>query len=126
MQHKGALFSTLIGLLAVGVLAAVFVKNASPYVTIPEAKKSTAPGLHVAGQIQKGTVVPDAANHQIRFTLQDESGQTLPIVYTGAPVSNLGSATKVVAIGGMKDGALYSEQLLVKCPSKYEAAKTGS
>jgi len=36
---------------------------------------------------------------------------------------NMGEATKVVAIGGMKDGKFVSDQLLVKCPSKYESEK---
>jgi len=126
MQHKGALISVIAAILALGALTYVFAHNASPYVTITEAKTSNATGIHVAGQIQKGTLQPDAAKHEIRFVLEDEKGQTLPVVYTGSPVSNLGSATKVVAIGDMSQGALRSTQLLVKCPSKYEAAKPGS
>ena len=126
MNKPGALISTLFGLLALGVLAGVFVKNASPYVTIAEARASDAAGIHVAGQIEKGTLQTDAARHEIRFTLKDDQGQTLPVVYTGAPVSSLGSASKVVAIGNMRSRSLHSDQLLVKCPSKYEAAKAGS
>lgn len=126
MEHKGAVISAFTGLLAVGVLTGVFLKNASPYVTVAQAKAAGGEGLHVAGEIVQQSLLPDMAHHQIRFTLRDDKGEVLPVVYTGGPVSNLGNATKVVAIGGMKGGALYSEQLLVKCPSKYEGSKTGS
>jgi len=125
MLQKGAVISAFSGFLALGALTYIFAHNASPYVTIAEAKGGSATGIHVAGEIAKGSLQPDAARHEIRFVLQDEKGQTLPVVYTGAPVSSLGSASKVVAIGDMKDQTLYSNQLLVKCPSKYEA-KTGS
>jgi len=120
----GALASTVVAVLALGTLMAVFVKNASPYVTVAEAKTLTGNGLHVAGQIERGTLNTDMLHNQIRFVLKDDAGQTMPVIYTGTPVSNLGTATKVVAIGGMNGGKFLSDQLLVKCPSKYEASQT--
>jgi cytochrome c-type biogenesis protein CcmE len=43
---------------------------------------------------------------------------------------NFDQATSIVAIGHYKDGTFAAEQLLVKCPSKYQAeaerGKTGS
>lgn len=121
MKKKGAILSAVAALLAIGALGAVFVTNASPYVSISEAKSSSGDGLHVAGQIEPNSIRSDIRRNQIDFVLKDDSGQKLPVVYTGAPVSNLGTATKVVAIGGMKNGAFVSSQLLVKCPSKYES-----
>jgi cytochrome c-type biogenesis protein CcmE len=121
MDKKGAVISCVSGVAALGVLSAVFVMNASPYVTVAEAKTSVADGLHVAGQVEPNSIVNDFSHHEVRFKLRDAAGQVLPIVYTGAPVSSLGTATKVVAIGAMKGGSLESDQLLVKCPSKYES-----
>jgi cytochrome c-type biogenesis protein CcmE len=123
MQKKGAIISGLAGIVALGILLGVFVNNASPYMTVAETKISKGDGVHVAGEIKKDTIVNDIKNRQIRFTIQDPDGQTLPVVYVGAPVSNLGSATKVVAVGGMQGAEFHSSQLLVKCPSKYEGAK---
>ena len=122
MKKRGAILSAVFAVLALTALGAVFVNNASPYVSIKEAKTSGGDGLHVAGQIAPNTIQTDLRHSEIRFSLKDETGQVLPVIYTGAPVSNLGSATKVVAIGAMKDGAFVSTQLLVKCPSKYESA----
>ena len=122
----GALVSVVAAVLALGALMAVFVKNASPYVTVAEAKTLSGNGLHVAGQIKPGSLDTDLLHNQIRFVLVDEKGGQLPVVYTGTPVSNLGNATKVVAIGAMKGNDFLSDQLLVKCPSKYEATQPAS
>lgn len=122
----GAIASIVVAVLALVALMAVFVRNASPYVTVAEAKTLTGNGLHVSGQIEKGSLSTDLLHNQIKFVLKDDAGQTLPVVYVGSPVSNLGSATKVVAIGGMKGDSFLSSQLLVKCPSKYEATPNAS
>ncbi len=122
----GAIASIVVAVLALVGLMAVFVKNASPYVTVAEAKTLTGNGLHVSGQIQTGSLSTDLLHNEIKFVLKDDSGQTMPVVYTGSPVSNLGSATKVVAIGGMKGDSFMSDQLLVKCPSKYEGTPPAS
>ena len=124
MDKKGAVVSGLSAVVAVGALAAVFVNNASPYVSIAEAKYSKGSGLHVAGQVEANSIQTDLAHNEIKFRLQDTNGQVLPVVYTGAPVSSLGTATKVVAIGQMQGGQFRSDQLLVKCPSKYESTKS--
>jgi cytochrome c-type biogenesis protein CcmE len=122
----GIVVSVIVAVLAMGGLIAVFINNASPYVTVAEAKTMGGDGLHVAGSIEKDTLSTDLIHNQIRFVLKDDKGQKLPIVYTGPPVSNLGNATKVVAIGGMKGNDFMSNQLLVKCPSKYDASKPAS
>jgi cytochrome c-type biogenesis protein CcmE len=45
------------------------------------------------------------------------------VIYSGPPPSNMGEATQVVAVGGMKDGVFRAHQLNLKCPSKYEGKK---
>jgi cytochrome c-type biogenesis protein CcmE len=63
---------------------------------------------------------------QISFRLKDKEGSVVTVVYSGPPQSNLAEATQVVAIGAMKDGKFVSDQLLVKCPSKYEGKENGA
>ena len=103
-----------------------FIANASPYVTIKEAKLSKADDLHVAGDLDRASLETDVRARQVRFTLTDEAGDRLPVVYAGAPISNMGEATQVVAIGKCQDGTFLAHKLLVKCPSKYEAEKKGA
>ncbi|MBI5707660.1 MAG: cytochrome c maturation protein CcmE [Armatimonadetes bacterium] len=116
----GVLISVVVGVLAASVMMMAFLNNASPYVTIAEAKTSTANGLHVIGDLDKTTLFTDLAKSEVRFTMTDANGGRMDVIYDGPAPSNMGEATQVVAIGGMKDGVFHARQLNLKCPSKYE------
>ena len=53
--------------------------------------------------------------------LKDEKGEVLTVEYRGVIPGNFDQATSIVAIGRYDDGRFRAEQLLVKCPSKYQA-----
>lgn len=111
-------------LLAVGGLSAMFgafLMNASPYVTIAEARKSPGTNLHVTGDLDKASLASNPLKQEVRFQLKDEKGDTINVLYTGAPPANMGEATKVVAVGGMEGDVFHATKLLIKCPSKYES-----
>lgn len=118
---SGAVLSTLVAFLATGGIVAAFVLNASPYMTIEEAKKSTGQKINVVGDIDKQTLVNNALANKINFDLVDEQGHRIPVVYSGPTPSNMGSATRVVAIGHYESGRFNATELRIKCPSKYEA-----
>jgi len=118
----GATLTAVVCLTALGGVIYAFMTNSSPYVTVAQAKASTADNLHVAGDIIKPTVRQDLADHTLIFDIKDSTG-IVTVVYTGTPPQNMGEANKVVAEGGMKDGKFLSDKLLVKCPSKYESEK---
>jgi cytochrome c-type biogenesis protein CcmE len=123
-QRKiGAFVTGIVVLLALALVSTAFLANASPYVTVSQARNSTGDRLHLSGDLQQDSVAQDFKNHLITFRLKDQEGTVVTVVYSGPPPANLGEAKKVVAIGGMKDGKFYSDQLLVKCPSKYEGQK---
>jgi cytochrome c-type biogenesis protein CcmE len=111
----------VVALAMVGVCAA-FIKNASPYVTVAQAKESHADGVHLAGDLVKNSIQTDARSGEIKFTLKDQDGAEAHVVYVGSIPGNLSEATKVVAIGGMQTNDVFmAHELLVKCPSKYES-----
>jgi cytochrome c-type biogenesis protein CcmE len=118
----GATLTAIVCAAAITGLVYAFIANSSPYVTVAQARASKSDSMHLAGDIVKATVRPDLKNHALVFDVKDESGQ-VTVVYTGTPPQNMDEATKVVAIGGMKDGKFHSDKLLVKCPSKYESEK---
>jgi len=122
----GAVLSVLAATIAMSLIIYAFIANASPYVSIKEAKLSKAEDLHVAGDLDKGTLQTDVRAREVRFTLTDKAGDRLPVVYSGAPISNMGEATQVVAIGKCENGKFLAHKLLVKCPSKYEAEMKGA
>jgi len=109
-----------------GAVITAFSFSASPYVTVAQAKTASGDRLHLAGDIIKPTVSRDVRRGSLTFDLRDDKGDTITVVHRGEMPANFSEAVKVVAIGGMKDGQFQSNQLLVKCPSKYEAEKAGA
>ncbi len=107
-----------VGLLAV---SALFLVNASPYVTVREAKETNRASVHLAGDIMKETLDFLPTQGYVRFVIKDENSDTIPVIYRGAPPANMGDATKAVAIGSVQKGVFEADKLLLKCPSKYES-----
>jgi len=44
----------------------------------------------------------------------------MSVLYSGIKPGNFEEATEIVAVGSYRDGSFYADQLLVKCPSKYQ------
>jgi cytochrome c-type biogenesis protein CcmE len=64
----------------------------------------------------------DAAKGQFTFYLVDDHGKECQVVLDGAAPNNFELATSVVAKGRyMKEGYFHANEVLTKCPSKYEA-----
>jgi len=111
-----------LALVAVGAAVGVtsFKKSVTPYITFGEAR--TATGLvQVNGEIADKDYVIKPQEQYLRFNLKDQKGQVMPVVYHGVIPGNFDQATMVVAIGRYKGDRFEAEQLLVKCPSKYQA-----
>jgi cytochrome c-type biogenesis protein CcmE len=117
---RTSIISLSIAALAAGGMVFAFLQNASPYVSAAEAKTMKGDNLHVVGDIDKATVDLNIRQGQTRFAITDEKGDRLSILYTGAPISNMGSATRIVVVGGMDGSVFHAHKVLVKCPSKYE------
>lgn len=115
----------IVSVLGLGVMSFAFLANASPYVTVAQAKKMRGDNLHIAGDLVKSSVKTDKGAQTVRFTMVDETGASLNVVYSGMAPANMGSATKVVAVGMMEASVFKARKLLLKCPSKYESAKEG-
>lgn len=117
-----------LGLLAVAVGVGVtsFKKSVTPYITFTEARRSS--GLvQVNGVLADKRYVLKPNEQYLSFRLRDEKGEILPVEYHGVIPGNFDQATSIVAIGRYQDQKFVADQLLVKCPSKYQAMaqKTG-
>lgn len=98
-----------------------FKKSLTPYTSFSEARKSGT-GVQVNGVLADPSAVRyDAASSELRFRLRDDKHEEMDVVYHGVKPMNFEQATNVVAIGTYKDGKFEADQLLVKCPSKYQA-----
>ena len=107
----------IVGFLAYGATA--FRSYLTPYVGFDEAKQR-------GGKVQvAGKLVPDSSKYVqddqvLSFGLFDDEGGTMSVLYKGVKPGNFEEATQIVAIGSYSEGAFHAEQLLVKCPSKYQ------
>jgi len=109
-------------LLAVAATVGVssFKRTMTPYIGFAEARSAS--GLvQVNGKLADKDYILKAEEQFLRFNLKDEHGDVMPVEYRGVIPGNFDQAVSVVAIGKFAGDHFEAEQLLVKCPSKYQA-----
>ena len=109
-------------LMVVGVAVGVtsFKKTMTPYIGFAEAKAAS--GLvQVNGRLANKDYVLKAEEQYLSFELRDDKGAIMPVVYRGVIPGNFDQAVSIVAIGAWKSDHFEARDLLVKCPSKYQA-----
>jgi cytochrome c-type biogenesis protein CcmE len=111
----------LLAVFAVGAFRTI--SNAlTPYVDFAyaaEANRST----QVKGYPLEGTLVL-LDDDSFKFSLEDTSGQVAEVVHTGQLNPQMFEADNIVVVGRFNDEGIFNaQQILVKCPSKYEAQK---
>ncbi|HFE64136.1 MAG TPA: cytochrome c maturation protein CcmE [Caldithrix sp.] len=94
-------------------------KSLTPYVSFSEARKSGAT-VQVKGQRVEGSENFDVTNKIFTFKMIDDKGEEFEVVYHGVKPANLEQAEEVVVIGRYQQNRFEADQLLVKCPSKYQ------
>jgi len=95
-------------------------KSLTPYVSLKDAKKSKSI-VQVKGQRVPGSEHFDLEKKIFTFKMMDDSGEEFEVIYHGVKPANLEQAEEVVVIGRYIQGRFEADQLLVKCPSKYQA-----
>ena len=96
-----------------------FKSNLTPYVSFEEASRS-GKKVQVAGGLVENSAEYLDASEELRFAMVDEEGHTLTVLYNGVKPGNFEEAVQIVAVGSYSEGVFHAEQLLVKCPSKYQ------
>ncbi len=96
-----------------------FRKTLTPYVSFVEARR-TGSTVQVIGEVVFPEVKYDIKTHQLQFPITDDNQDKIMVVYSGTKPANFEQATSVVVIGRYKNGIFEADQLLVKCPSKYQ------
>lgn len=122
-MKPGVIIATVLTLTGLVGVVFAFQNNSSQYVSVKEAKTLEGNRHHLSGSIVPNTMKSSAIERRMTFTIKDQAGDTMPVVYNGMPPANIGMATMVVAVGGTKDGTFVASEIITKCPSKYEANK---
>jgi cytochrome c-type biogenesis protein CcmE len=105
----------IVGALAFG--AKSFVTNLTPYVTFGAARSATSQ-VQVMGSLDKTSIKAD--RRQLSFTILSPEGDRLPVRFVAASPANFAMATQVTAIGKFDGQTFQADNLLVKCPTKYQ------
>lgn len=94
------------------------------YVTISELTSQPAARsgqqLRVNGRLIGSSVTFDPEKVRLEFQLRDGE-QTMPVVYNGVRPGNFEDNIEVLVEGQFTEGVFVAENVLTKCPSKYEA-----
>jgi cytochrome c-type biogenesis protein CcmE len=117
----GTVLSVLGGLIILGMSNAT-----SFYMTIDEVIEQKAEAvdkpLKVSGKIVGESVKWDAESMLLTFELKGESGNRISFKYEGVKPDAFNDDWEAIVDGRLQpDGIFKATDLLVKCPSKYEA-----
>ena len=105
--------------------ASAFFKTTIQYVTIDKARSSTKI-VQVMGKIDFDKVNYNADDSRLEFAVYDAEAEnkinatTMDVVYYGVVPGNFDQATSVVLKGKSDGDKFVANQMLVKCPSKYQ------
>lgn len=94
------------------------------YVTVGEYLKSPpeGAGFRVNGQVKAGSISRQTSGMDVEFTITDGSAD-MPVRYHGIIPDTFVDGVDVVVEGSLAgDGTFVANNMLAKCPSKYEAA----
>lgn len=118
MKRKLIAVGIIVGLAAIWLFSSLD-ESLTPYVSFQEAM-ARGHRVQVIGSVIRDAVSYDSDGLRLLFGLEDESGERLEIIYAGSMPANFDQAEKVVCIGIYRDGAFHADELLLKCPSKYQ------
>lgn len=125
----------IIGIIVIVVFAvwgvSAFLQTTVRYVSYAEAMQAERT-VQVVGGIDHSSVVYDNDNYRLAFSIYDmqsenpEQVDTLQVVYYGTVPGNFDQATSVMIRGRPDADNFVAEQLMVKCPSKYQGYAEGN
>lgn len=115
----------IIGIIAIvgftSLLMYNFGNSISTYVNFEQANGME--GAHVVGTWDDSKDYGfSMETKQFSFFMKDEDGNVNRVVYPKPKPNNFEEADKLVVIGEMQNGVFYANDMLMKCPSKYNNA----
>jgi len=99
----------------------VFVRGLSACVSFSEARQASADTtVQVMGALDKKSVHYATGSQSLDFVLISDKGERLPVTFSASRPANFDEAVRITAIGSYDGKVFQAQNLLVKCPSKYQ------
>jgi len=122
MKNK-YMFGGLIIVVFLGIMSYLFTQTNISYEenfskVINSSKTIKATGSWV--KAEKYKIYTENNTKKFSFVMKDYLGNEMKVIYNGSIPNNFESATSVVVTGKYKDGCFHADDILTKCPSKYE------
>lgn len=77
--------------------------------------------IRVSGAVVQESEDWDASELMLKFLMTDETGEEVLVSFHGSRPSNFSRATEAIVEGElMPDGTFRADNLLLKCPSRYD------
>ena len=114
-------FGLIVILASIAFGANALVSNLTPYVTFEQARTAKS-SVQVMGKLDKKSVNSD--RHALNFVIVSKEGDRMPVAFTATRPANFEMATEVTAIGTFDGTTFRANNLLVKCPTKYQGKET--
>lgn len=104
---------------AIGAIMAS-INDASTYVGFSEAKSTPGTSYTVIGELDKEAPMNyDARNQVFKFQAIDKDGNRSLVVYNQPKPQDFERSEEITMKGFATDTAFVAEEILMKCPSKY-------
>jgi cytochrome c-type biogenesis protein CcmE len=110
---------------AIGVIF-VSLKNTSTYADFTEAIENPDKEYHVVGKLDKNTPQiydPKVNPDMFVFSMIDNKGVQKEVILHKSKPQDFEKSEQIVLIGKMKGEQFHANDILMKCPSKYNDAK---
>lgn len=119
---------TIIGLVLIAGFSALLLMNfgqqVGGYMDFTQAQESGSKA-HVVGEwVKEREVGYDRERNVFSFYMTDDKGQMRLVEYANPKPANFEDAEKVVVEGYVKGDVFHADHILVKCPSKYNDARS--
>jgi cytochrome c-type biogenesis protein CcmE len=117
------IIAAILLLISIGLAYDSINNYVNPYLSVTQVvnnpSKYEGNSIQVIGSLVDDTIVR-SDDGTLRFEITDNDND-IQVIYHGIPPQNIEQSTSIVVIGSLdNEGGLESNQLLVKCPSKYE------
>jgi cytochrome c-type biogenesis protein CcmE len=115
----------IVGILVIAVAIGIIftqLRNTNTYADFTEASANPDKEFHVVGKLDKSqpqVYEPRMNPDLFMFTMTDNKGTAMPVVLHKSKPQDFEKSEQIVLIGKMDNSTFHANDILMKCPSKY-------